>query len=102
MYLIEIFLPLTDNDGAPFEAEVFDRLREELLHQFGGVTIHSRSPAEGLWKPKGRSTSKDDILIFEIMADQLDRLWWTAFRQTQEAAFRQISILIRASETEIL
>ncbi len=38
MYLIEIFLPLADNDGGPFSPSLFDSVRKTLTATFGGLT----------------------------------------------------------------
>ena len=81
MYLVQILLPVYDNDGHPFEAAEYLRLRGELADRFGGVTAYTRAPARGVWKDETGETSKDDIVIFEVMTQELDREWWTAFRR---------------------
>lgn len=45
MYLIQILLPLYDNDKRPFTKQAFDRVRDELANKFGGVTAYRNSPA---------------------------------------------------------
>ncbi len=97
MHVVEIFLPLYDNDGQRFGGEAYTEVRRELVERFGGLTAFSRSPAEGLWVDEGE-TSRDDILIFEVMADAVDRGWWSDYRQTLERRFAQEVIMIRASE----
>lgn len=47
MYLVEILLPLNDNEGRPFDSEKFSALRERLTERFGGLTAFTRSPAQG-------------------------------------------------------
>jgi hypothetical protein len=74
MHLIQILLPLKDNDGRPFEAADYGRVRTELAERFGGITAFTRAPAEGIWKDGGR-TNRDDLVVFEIMASALDRPW---------------------------
>ena len=102
MHLIEILLPLYDNDGKPFEAAAFDSVRRELTEAFGGVTARLRAPAEGIWKDSGGTVSCDRIVIFEVMANEADRQWWTHYRQELERRFRQERIVIRASNIELL
>ena len=97
MHVIEIFLPLYDNEGRRFEGALYGRLREELVGRFGGLTAFSRSPAEGLWVEDGE-TSRDEIVIFEVQTDELDRGWWRDYRRELEQRFAQDLILIRASE----
>jgi hypothetical protein len=101
MHLIQILLPVADNDGARFPASQFAALREELTASFGGVTVFSRSPAEGFWQG-GQGTSQDDIVIFEVMAETLDEDWWRERRAALEREFRQEVIVIRAQEIRLL
>jgi hypothetical protein len=100
--LIQILLPLYDNAGRHQHADKFSEVRDELTHRFGGLTAFTRAPAEGLWKAGDREARKDDILLFEIMADTLDRDWWTAYRKKLEARFEQDEIVIRAQAIERL
>ena len=101
MYLIEIFLPLNDNDGRPFPKTVFIALRQELTERFGGVTTFNRAPASGTNK-SDEDVQKDDIIIMEVMTETLDRPWWSSLRKRIEAKLRQDEILIRASDIEKL
>ena len=101
MHMIEILLPLYDNQGTRFGAEAYVQVREELVAHFGGLTAFTRSPAEGVWV-EGGERSRDEIVIFEVMADWLDRGWWRTYRKTLEARFRQDVIVVRAREVELL
>jgi hypothetical protein len=101
MHIIEILLPLFDNKGAKFGPEPFVQVREELVERFGGLTAFTRAPAEGLWVDDGKR-SRDDIIVFEVMADWLDRGWWRTYRKTLEARFQQDVIVVRAREVELL
>ncbi len=102
MHLIEILLPLSDNEGKPFAPELRSAVRDELVEHFGGVTAFTRSPAEGLWKEGGGEPDRDDIVILEVMADWLDRGWWRVYRSELERRFRQDEIVVRAREVELL
>ena len=95
-YLIQILLPLNDNDGKPFGPDVFGETRAELTERFGGLTAHMRAPARGLWKTDDGAVTRDDIAILEVMATELDGPWWSAYRQRLELRFRQDEIVIRA------
>lgn len=101
MHLVQILLPLTDNDGRRFPPEPFGALRRELTERFGGATFYSRSPAEGSWR-EGAETSRDDILIVEAMCETLDSVWWRERRQRLEQEFRQEAIVVRAQEITLL
>ena len=101
MFLIEILLPLYDNEGRRFGAEEFDRVRDELAARFGGVTAFRRAPAEGVWK-EGGETSLDRVVVFEVMADALERDWWREYRAGLERRFRQEKMVVRATAFEEL
>jgi hypothetical protein len=90
-------LPLADNEGRRFAESEFEEIHNTLVDRFGGLTAFSRAPARGLFESEGK-TSRDDILIIEVMADTLDRSWWAEFRDAVEAQFRQQEIMLRASE----
>ncbi|MBB6510509.1 hypothetical protein F4695_003900 [Rhizobium soli] len=51
MFLIQILLPVTHGEVSP--ASLFHLLREELTTEFGGLTLHSNAPAQGLWDNDG-------------------------------------------------
>lgn len=102
MHLIEILLPLADKAGESFGAELHAQVRDELVEHFGGVTAFIRSPAEGLHKAGGEARGHDDVIIFEVTADWLDRSWWRGYRSELERRFRQDEIVVRACEVELL
>lgn len=99
MYLIQILLPLYDNEGVAFERKAYDRVRDELAKKFGGVTAFRSSPAEGVWK-EGGEVSRDAIIVYEVMSQELERAWWTHYRAELEARFRQEKLIVRATSIE--
>ena len=102
MYLVQILLPLYDNDGHAFEPADYAQLRSELADRFGGVTAYTRAPARGVWKDDAGGTTRDDIVIFEVMSEELDLTWWTGFRKELERRFRQESVIVRALTSTVL
>ncbi|AZO55707.1 hypothetical protein EJ077_21475 [Mesorhizobium sp. M8A.F.Ca.ET.057.01.1.1] len=94
MHLIQILLPRADNDGRPFAREDFDRVKEELANRFKGVTAYLQAPAEGLWL-QGAESTRDDIIIFEVMAEELELADWHDRRAELERRFRQDEVMIR-------
>src|SRR3954462_8796489 len=102
MYLIHLLLPLNDNKGHPHGRELFRAVADELTEKFGGLTAHTRAPAEGLWKEGSSGTSKDEIVIYEVMAETLDESWWRAYRRSLESRFRQEQVVVRAQEVRLL
>ena len=101
MYLIQILLPLYDNEGEAFDRKVQDSVRDELTKKFGGVTAFRSSPAEGTWR-EGGQVSHDAIIIFEVMADELEREWWATYRAGLESRLRQEKLIVRATSIEQL
>jgi hypothetical protein len=99
--LVQILLPVYDSAGSPFPANVYHKVRAKLTEKFGGLTIYSRAPAEGLWS-KGSEVKRDDIIVFEVMAESLDRAWWTQFKRALERVFCQDEIVVRAQSYEAL
>ena len=96
-YLIQILVPLYDNKGNPFDAGEYVKLRSQLADHFGGVTAYTRAPARGVWKDDVTGeTQRDDIVIFEVMTDTLDYLWWANYRKQLEQRFRQDTLIVRA------
>ena len=101
MHLIQILLPVRDNDGKPFGPHPFEEVSWQLSKKFGGITAHNRAPAEGRWETSGK-TQHDDMLVVEVMVTEIDRPWWTGFRKQLEATFRQNTVIVRAQSIEVL
>ena len=102
MFVVEIFLPLKRGDGSPQPGRLFGSLRAELVERFGGLTAFTRAPGEGLWDDGDDHVERDEIVIFEVIAEELDRGWWSALRERLERDFGQDEILIRATGAERL
>ena len=102
MYLIQLLLPLYDNDEQALPKALFAQVRDELTQQFGGLTVHSRAPVDGLWCEDDHRTVHDALIIYEVIGDELDHGWWKAYRTSLEERFRQDQVLIRAQSVEIL
>jgi hypothetical protein len=96
MYLVQLLLPLHDNDGRDFPPDYFTQVRAELTERFGGVTAFIRSPAVGLWK-ESAEVNRDEVVMFEMLEDELDKGWWSRYREQLQKKFRQDEILIWAS-----
>ncbi|HSS21256.1 MAG TPA: hypothetical protein VLL54_14375 [Pyrinomonadaceae bacterium] len=97
MYLIQLLLPLHDNNKQPFPRAYFNLVREDLTTRFGGVTAFVRSPAVGLWQESAVEFSRDDVVMFEVLTDDLDKAWWAGYRQELQKKFKQEELLIWAS-----
>jgi hypothetical protein len=82
--------------------ELFERVKTELTHRFGGVTAHLQSPAEGAWKPEEQDVIHDRIAIFEVMVEDVDTAWWREYRQKLERELDQHRILVRLHQVTVL
>ena len=38
MHLVEILLPVADNEGKRFDARKYEKVRQDLSRRFGGIT----------------------------------------------------------------
>ena len=82
--LVQFLLPVYD-----------ERVARELTDRFGGLTAYARSPARGLWEDDG-TVKRDDIIVYEVMVDELDADWWSAYRKSLEQRFDQKEVVVRA------
>ena len=106
MHLIEILLPLNDNEGRRFDADKFSDVRDTLTARFGGLTAFTRAPAQGTTRDGGK-TVRDEIVVFEVMTETLDHAWWRSYRQqlerssgrTRSSSAHQWSIRSRGGRT---
>jgi hypothetical protein len=101
-HLVQILLPLYTNDKAPLDKELFVQVRNELVERFGGLTAYNRNPAHGLWQADDGQTTRDDLVVYEVMTKQLDEQWWRQYRVSLETRFQQEALIVRAQEIRIL
>lgn len=101
MYLVQILLPLFDNQSRRFQQHLFDTVANEVTDKFGGLTAYTRSPAQGRWHRSGE-TSYDDVIVLEVMTPRLHRRWWKEFRAQLQHRFRQEQVIVRAQTIELL
>jgi hypothetical protein len=97
MHVVQILLPLADNDGRPFPDSLLREIREELVARFGGLTAYGRAPALGVWAHDG-TRQKDDIVVVEVMVEALDETWWRGFRERLESLLKQEKLVVRSFE----
>jgi hypothetical protein len=97
MHLVQLLLPLHDNHKQAFPSAYFNKVREDLTNRFGGVTAFVRSPAVGLWKENSAEINRDEVVMFEVLTEQLDKDWWADYRKQLQDRFRQEELLVWAS-----
>jgi hypothetical protein len=100
-HLVQILLPLRDNESRHFPDALFSEIQKMLTERYGGLTAYGRAPAQGVWARDGLKL-RDDIVILEVMTAELDAAWWKSFRQRLEQTMRQEQIVIRAHAITIL
>ena len=101
MNLVQMLLPLRNNDGHAFGKPLFEEVRSDLADHFGGVTTYMRAPATGIWEDDGEQV-KDDVVIFEVMVDHIEREFWRLYRLELQEKFEQDVIVVRAQKIEML
>lgn len=101
LHLVQLLLPTSDNAGEAFPPAAFEQVSRELTERFGGVTAYNRAPAEGRWKQEA-DTEHDEIVVVEVMDKNLDRAWWSAYREELQKRFRQDVVIVRAQAIDLL
>ncbi|HEX2218234.1 MAG TPA: hypothetical protein VHG35_05480 [Gemmatimonadales bacterium] len=98
MHLVQLLLPIRDQQGRAYPRRFYDELVARLTDRFGGVTAYSRAPATGLWEADSGETVRDLVVVYEVMVEELDADWWAELRDRLEAEFAQEELVVRAQE----
>ena len=98
MYLVQLLLPIQNAQGGVYPRALYDDLVHRLTEQFGGMTAYLRSPALGTWEAASGETVRDQVVVYEVMVEELDILWWAHLRAKLETQFGQQELLVRAHE----
>ncbi len=102
MYLVQLLLPTRSNQGREHPRTLYDQLAGQLTERFGGVTAYTRAPATGLWESDTGERVRDQVVVYEVMVEEVDRTWWANLRTRLEADFAQEELVVRAQEMERL
>ncbi|MBA2709935.1 MAG: hypothetical protein H0U57_05020 [Tatlockia sp.] len=102
MQLIEIFLPVFDNENKEFSKELFKQTYDELINEFGGLTAYTRAPMQGFWQKEDNKIRVDELIIYEIMDDHFSTDWWCNYRVSLEKRFTQERLIIRTYPIKLL
>jgi inorganic pyrophosphatase len=94
-FLYEIFIPAEKDGETRHLSSHYTWLRQELVGRFGGLTIYQRSPAKGIWEPDNEARHTDDMIIYEVMADNDAPGYWRWLKAELEHRFNQQEILVR-------
>ena len=94
-HLIQLVLPLCDNDQRPLPQDLHAKVKTELMWKFGGLTTYSRIPADGLWAtPDGHL--EDQTVAYEVLVWEFDEVWWSCYRHMLERRFPPEEVVVRA------
>jgi hypothetical protein len=95
-YLVQLLIPLEPLGQGSEKRDFLKSLGQELTDRFGGVTSYLRAPAVGLWKDEANRTERDEIVVYEVMVDDLDREFWRGVRERLETRLEQEELVVRA------
>jgi hypothetical protein len=98
----EILLPLRHNDNRPVSGEQFEQTREDLIVQFGAVSILPHTVL-GVWVYEG-TRYEDELLRLVVDVDDTpeNRQFFTSYKATLLERFDQIEIYIASYPVDIL
>jgi hypothetical protein len=102
MHLVQVYLPLRDSDGQRFSRVEYVAVEQIFVARFNGFTAYRRAPATGLWRSPTSEVQEDELVIYEVLVETMNRAWWSTYRKSLEKQFRQEQILIRSHPIEIL
>ena len=102
MHLVQLLLPVLDPQRQAYPPTWYQGLAQRLIEQFGGVTAYTRAPATGLWETSSGKTVREQVVVYEVMVEKLDRGWWAVLREELEDQFSQDEVVVRAQTIERL
>jgi len=98
----EILLPLTHNDGQPVNPDLFQQTLNELVNQFGAISIAPLSVL-GFWVHQG-TRYEDELRRFTIDVEDTpeNQQFFAAYKPVLLERFEQIEIYIASFPVDIL
>jgi hypothetical protein len=98
----ETLLPLKYNDGRPVSEGLFEQTREELVGQFGAISIEP-GLVRGVWVHEG-TRYEDELLRYVIDVDDTpeNQQFFVDFKARLLARFDQIELYIAPYPVDIL
>jgi inorganic pyrophosphatase len=100
--LIQLFLPVVDRDGRPFPKKFFDQVKKKLAEKFDGLSVYTNSVADGYWKNDTNSIEKDQLLVYEVMANKIDLNYWAKLKASLEKQFKQELVVVRCLSMNLI
>jgi inorganic pyrophosphatase len=100
--MIQLFLPVKDQNGKPFAKSLYRNLNVQLLKKFGGLTVYARSVATGFWENDNGNKVKEEVLIYEVMTAHVEEKYWKKLKSSLQEKFSQQEIMIISSQIALL
>lgn len=98
----EILVPLTHNDGQPVSPEKFQQTSEELIAQFGALSLFPEA-VRGIWLHQGTRYENNSMRIIVDVDDSNENyLFFSQFKTTLIERFQQIDIYIVSYPLDIV
>lgn len=98
----ELLLPLRFNDGPPVPDELIGDTLIELRQRFGAVSCETQS-IRGTWQHEGQVYRDELVRLFVDVPDAPEhREFFSTFKETLKARFRQIDIWLTTYPIEVL
>jgi hypothetical protein len=66
------------------------------------LTAHTLTPASGLWRSPDGDLLYDDLIVYEVIAERVERTWWSGYRKTLQQRFDQEALVVRTNEISLL
>lgn len=101
-YLVQLFLPLIDDNAKPYPSSHFESTKKELVKVFGGISVFGQLPVAGTWENGKGEQEKDKLIVFEVMTSVIDKAYWKALRKSLEKKFAQELVVIRSLSIGLL
>jgi hypothetical protein len=108
LYRFDIYVSLGDRTGKPVDRAKIRGLKNEILEEFGGLTMTSTfgNPVyDGFWlSPKSREVARDKNSVFTVLAPQTDDTmnYFLSRRAKWQASLNYESLLITVHELQAL
>jgi hypothetical protein len=95
-------LPLTHNDGRPISADKFQQTKDEIIAEFGAVSI-SAFAVIGAWVHEG-TRYEDELRRFTVDVEDNpeNQQFMAAYKKTLLERFEQIEIYMVSFPVEII
>ncbi|MHA4896281.1 inorganic diphosphatase [Pedobacter sp. PWIIR3] len=92
--LIQLQVPVYDVEGKRFPKRHFTQLHQQLTDKFGGLTVYSRSIANGFGNQDEGPTVKEKILVYEVMAENVELDFWKKLKASLMKKFEQDDLMM--------